>query len=1430
MIRFRPVISGLFLSLALLAALLAPLQAADPPAERDSSTYVNEQFAAYEAIARVRALVGRAEWDRAAEGYDALFERYGDCLVKTDRAAASQSTSVRSESFVTLAHIMLAELAQGPAALIAAYQSRFDSVARQALARPSTRPSDATRVARRYFLTRPAATVLEQDADRRFESADFLSAARSYAQLADLHPEAARRGIAWRAKHALCLAWLGDNGPAEKLLAAPDEADEPAVNWAGQSQTPREFLRAQMALMPAPSSRPDKVRTTARSESVLAPPQIESSIFPEAPMWQFSAFSLMASPRSEDAEPSSEAEEIRRRALQSGAQLNMLPLVVAGRVIVSQRRRVWAVDPADIERAAWRFDLDSESAESTERGWSTQEEPPPLHTLAAAGDRVYAHLDRAEQENADPPQGGASTLVCLDARDGTLLWRRDMSVLGGPFDECRLDGAPLVAGDKLICIARRRKPFGFEACIAAAFDARLGALLWQTHLGEAASGGYGFHRPTRTYPAADDGRLFVHTNIGTIAAVDLEDGHVAWLVRYPSAYGQTNDAAPARGSGDVHPWHYAPTLLWRDRLVVAPMDRDDVLLLDQETGRTVDRIGPATLRDATMLLGIQGNHLFAAGGWVVCYDLAAQRAKWERQLPAGRLLGRGALAGDAVFVPTDAALLRYPVAGGAPVRLAWPITACGNVVPVNGQVVVAADQQLAGWVQKDAAFRILDERLAADPTSPAPALTLAELAFETEEISRGLAAVDEAVRRALAAGARLDTSFKARLFRLCMRQADRMTVMAAEQPELAATSTTSALALLDRAAACAPDVESEIAFRLKRGGVLASAGRHREAVNVCQQILSDPGLSQRLIEVDNRRVVAGGQAARYQIARLIETQGRAVYSEVEKAAADRLRQAAHPTDLGALRQVWQRYPNSAAATRALSLRADALFHQNEWAEAARDLRRAVACADGGTAPALRKSLVELLAKAGQSAAARHEIESAARRHPNARFDISGRSIGFSEWRRLFVPSPSIDSESPSFTLPLVRRFSRDLPSGASLIVPGHLAKNAPPPAEFLVWADDQLQCHASSDGKPLWPQPLKIPAKPTLLFVENRTAVLATPQRSMGVDLDRGVLVWSVGSSPEDAALPGMDPERLSHFIAHARAPGRYFGANDRGELMAIDVASGRNLWRVTTEPRIGTRMTADDRWVAYTTWNDRRNVLVLTDASSGRVARQIALAAERPIQRLVFADDGTLAALSTSSIHAIDPDAGRVLWSTPLDGPASMSSVAVTPDGIYLSTDNNTLARFEWTSGSPVGATPPLSNAANDSFTTIAVGDRVLVASPSTFFAIDAATGLSDWEAPGLHILECLRPSIRGGDLLAVTQPGANQADPATRYALVGIDLSTGLLRPVSAVATQPSERNLLPLDRVDAALLCRHSVLVLSGNILTGYAGEASPTGDKR
>ncbi|MCK6486396.1 MAG: PQQ-like beta-propeller repeat protein [Phycisphaerae bacterium] len=1453
-IRMRSVPSALCIAFA--AGAARGQDAPPPDASRDpAATYLNERLAAYEELDRARQLVDRGEWDQAAQRFQSIVDNHGDTLMRRGAAPASRPRSDDLEGFVNLPERVFAELIEGPPRLLAEYLRRYEATARDAIRRESAEQIGVPASAWRYFPTAAAADAIEAAADRLMEAGRLAAAARLYRRLASSHPLRAAREWNWQAKLALCESLCGRRDALDALkvrLAASDPA--PTVTWGGKQQPLQAFLEQFVSAAPTPKPSVTLGRHPFGGDSdgrisLAETPAAQATLWRCA--YERRKPGTSADTWDDDDQP---LDDATRRTLRSGRQLSSLPLAADGLIVLANGRDVWAVDPESPESAVWRFARPVEAdVELAEDRWFIQDEAVPLNTVTLGNGVVFAAIERSDDDADTHARGDpdAARLVCLDLRTGRCIWRNTLDELSNPFEECRLDGAPLVLDDRVVAVVRRRKPFGFEACLLACFDAATGRLLWRTHLGEAATGGYGYHKPTQSFPTAIDGRIFIHTNIGTMAAVDAEDGRVAWLWRYPTAYGRAaSDFAAGRPERACRAWHYTSAMIWGDRVVFAPLDASEAFVFAQDDGAPAERVAYERLRQPQSFLGVAGDRLYCVGTRIVCFDLAAREIAWERPLADGSLLGRGALTADAALIPTDVGLLRYPLDGGAPVTHAWSPRAAGNVAAAAGRILVASGQSVFELGDKEAAWARLSSRAADRPTDPRPLLSLAELAFETSDYERGLASLDQAMERGRAAHGAVDDATRARVYGLCLRYAQRLHRTAQSARAAPDEELDWAHGMLDRAGMCAPDEDAHVSFRLLRSELFLAAGRPADAVDAYQQILTDPALARRTLTTERSGEITAGGFARDRIARLIFEHGRAVYANVEQKAEERLRIAWAERNADGLLSVAERYPNSAAAPQALTRFAAMARRDGRLDDAVRALRRALGYRDQVDRPAVLHRLAEALAAAGRREAARYWLDRAEREHGSAPVSVDGRTCSIDEFRRSLLGDGDAGGRlRPRPVFPLSSGYALRFPQPPMVLDPEFAERTDAAWDGFAVFCDDQLQWYDAATGTPRWPAPLRCDTRPRLLFADARQAVFATPHRLFAMDLARGVQRWSVGQK-DDRDDPAADPEAFGQWTMMTAAPAHLFAATSHGELFAIRLTDGHVEWRIATSPRVGTRLTTDGTWIAYSGWEERRAVVGLVDAATGVLSRQVALASERPLQMLTFTDDGYLLAVTTTTAHAIEPRDGTIVWTARLSGPAVVTSICVGPDALFVSTDGVRLDRIDLLTGRLDWTSPPLAPAANQSMRCRWVNDVLVCAGDETMAAVDPASGAILWEARDLRWSDAASLIGLEDSVVVVTsgdgdpdnaanadRPAAEAQPPAPvggkaaeedarksqRWLVVRrLEPRSGRELPISGAADAAEAERTLRHERGDGVYVRNGGLLIRSGTTLTGYVNS--------
>jgi outer membrane protein assembly factor BamB len=243
-------------------------------------------------------------------------------------------------------------------------------------------------------------------------------------------------------------------------------------------------------------------------------------------------------------------------------------------------------------------------------------------------------------------------------------------------------------------------------------------------------------------PAAAHGRVVVSTSLGFVAAVDAEDGRIAWIQRYDRSREVGRLTRLASQEADLTPrmtgFGNEPPVIAFGVTVVAPSDSNQLLglatrprgagrhllLWDPRDRRTdfermaveavVGAVGGDGVVPPSLLVTGRGD---AAEGEPPGKILAALepvrgQTRWSVEAATGRepaTFGRAALTARRAYVPTLDGLLVVDLARGRletlidrshlPPGQAWPTSRWfGSLVPVPGQGLVAAgDAHLTFW-------------------------------------------------------------------------------------------------------------------------------------------------------------------------------------------------------------------------------------------------------------------------------------------------------------------------------------------------------------------------------------------------------------------------------------------------------------------------------------------------------------------------------------------------------------------------------------------------------------------------------------------------------------------------------------------------------------------------------------------------------------
>ncbi len=296
-----------------------------------------------------------------------------------------------------------------------------------------------------------------------------------------------------------------------------------------------------------------------------------------------------------------------------GDSYSLHACVNADQLFVSDTLRVWAFD-------AWSGERRWVSAEPAEWRGVDRGEVQPGGERALRRDDFFEHVDRGQIAVRPAANGGVVVaalqtpfshvgnrnyqqfritsvmperrLAAFDARTGAPLWDHFPPPLwdgeSGPFEtRMSVGAAPVVAGSRVLVGAHRMR--GRVDFHVACFELHTGALLWSSPLVSGQVELNMFGRPQREYTSApvlvDGSRVFVATQMGALAALDLFTGDVLW----ESLYEQVPIPRAEHWRTEMRRQFFASSApaLAAGTLIVAPADGRALLALDPASGETL---------------------------------------------------------------------------------------------------------------------------------------------------------------------------------------------------------------------------------------------------------------------------------------------------------------------------------------------------------------------------------------------------------------------------------------------------------------------------------------------------------------------------------------------------------------------------------------------------------------------------------------------------------------------------------------------------------------------------------------------------------------------------------------------------------------------------------------------------------------------------
>ncbi len=329
-----------------------------------------------------------------------------------------------------------------------------------------------------------------------------------------------------------------------------------------------------------------------------------------------------------------------------------------------------------------------------------------ISTLTVEGGRLFARLGTPLLRKARAETHAFSQIVGLDVgqRQGELIFDVTSNVL--EIDETSpeatswtFEGTPVVEGNRLFVSARRSVPE--DEIHVVCFDTQTSEIVWRRRVcSTLKNAAEHFSLLGHRLLTLADGRVFIETGTGAIAALEAETGKLLWVATYES-----NQPDEAVGDvGDASHIGLTPCVIQAGLVFAAPQDSNSVFAIEAATGRV---LWQQRLTDRVRsLLGVTDQKLVVSGRQLWALDVRTGKPSWPQQKvgsidPQGFGFGRGVLTQDSVYWPLRDEIWRVDVRTGEVVNR-FAIQAAtgergGNLLISSGLLLIAQTDRLVAF-------------------------------------------------------------------------------------------------------------------------------------------------------------------------------------------------------------------------------------------------------------------------------------------------------------------------------------------------------------------------------------------------------------------------------------------------------------------------------------------------------------------------------------------------------------------------------------------------------------------------------------------------------------------------------------------------------------------------------------------------------------
>ncbi|NNM88689.1 MAG: PQQ-like beta-propeller repeat protein [Phycisphaerae bacterium] len=1139
---------------------------------------VNDSFGAADLMRKARRLLSSGHTASAMRLFQKIADKYGNKVIRGS-----------GDVYVTIQRRVWSILLALPLAERSVYDQIYGPEA-QTKIRTAIGEHNLTlllQAGRRYFPSRVAAKGLSLGASWLFERGDFGEAAQLWVSLLK-HPGMTSQRPMLLFRAALAAHLGGEDGLSSKLAARLSREFPKATGLFGGQQVNL------VAALAAARARRSWLETAARHLENGWPTYAgnnrrnriaHSHSLPGALLWTDALGQTAGGPNAA-INPAQQAQ-LRQQKIQVfslgavSAWLNGQPQIMyafptagMGTIYVNTSTQIIAFNEAS-GFVLWRYPA-AFAAASNQPGGSFNMLASSVDHLecALAGNKLYTILPTQGPQAFNPYGWGGLPpvrLICLDRRNGRLVWSRTSSTLAPPALQgtFTLMTSPMVEGSGVYVLACTASVNAAEQMYLLRLNRHTGAVVWREYLCSIAAQGYGPPAKVNAVLSMAGGVVNVDTGFGATMAIDARLGTIVWLHLTPRPPVPENQMYFNGLTSRTLPWQVNAPLAYHGLVITCGSAAaiGHIYVYAQSNGQIVRTIVCHNPTGALMTLGVVDDQLVVAGRRVQAFDLASGKLAWHSSPIAqfGILLARPVLTSRFVYLPMKEGLLRVAVGTGMSQPLIpWPAAGKnkpglpGNLLVTRQEIITVNDDAITAYARWKTALAYDLAQIKEHPNDPLKYLTLSAIAFRTghDRLSRRMMQLAAAKANAAASP---DLTILDRIFHLAMSFGNLLRhdrTHRRQQESLFYYRIASLVARSNR---------QQVAWRMNQAESYVELLNAHDALALLEEILARSGYRNAPLQRANG-VMLAGIAAEAEISNAIITRlGVAAYQPAEMQALALL--AAHPDDL---LRVIHRFPNSTAATTAAWKLIAVERRNQQWGLESKLL---IWLKNHLTDPTQKARVVADMIGNNLHRGHWNTALALARRgaelYPTFSWPSAGKTIGFGQQvlriQRLAPPEalyhlPYLvyrSGDALTVRAPIAGLFLKPLDRARALQRSDILL------VANTIGTGTQVACYDSATMALRWKTTFPVPHIALIGFVHDY-AILAAPDQAMCVRLADGTVHWTAslaGPQQMGGALDGAVRQQSSRVVVHMMINGMVIGAPvaPNNGLLAFERAFAHN-------------------------------------------------------------------------------------------------------------------------------------------------------------------------------------------------------------------------------------------------------------------------------